>query len=170
MCEMCDGATWDDVVRRTRATIAEYGWQLQLVEGDAADPPLCYTVGLTARGLPELLLTGRGTNETATILNSLAQSAVHGGLVLEPGMELVFFQRRVHLAPIAAPDGVLLIADSLYGSSRLRALQVVWADDSDCLPWEQDVVDVLTQPLFGSPPEHVLLRGGWARREGNADG
>ena len=58
---------------------------------------------------------------------------------------------------------MLLVAESLYGR-KLRALQVVWADDSDHLPWEQEVVDVLTQPLFGRPPEHVLLKGGWTRR------
>lgn len=161
MCDMCNGASWDDVIRTTKSTIAKYGWQLQLVEGTVTDPPLCYTVGLTALGLPELLLTGRRTQETATILNMLAGMAVQDGLALEPAAEIVLLQRRVHLAPIEAADGVLLIADSLYGLA-LRALQVVWADDSDHLPWEQEVIDVLTQPLFGRPPEHVLLRGGWS--------
>lgn len=160
MCDICNGATQDEVDRKTRATIAEFGWQLLLVEGTVTDPPLCYTVGLTARGLPELLLTGRGTHETAAILNTLAGMAVHEGLALEPGMEISLPQRRVHLAPVEAPDGVLLVADSLYGRT-LQALQVVWADDSDHLPWEQTVVDVLTQPLFGRPPKDVLLRGGW---------
>ncbi|GAB3540384.1 hypothetical protein GCM10027403_30100 [Arthrobacter tecti] len=162
MCDMCNGATWDEVVEQTRERVARSGVQLQYVYSTTTSPPVCYTVGLTVHGAPEILLTGRMMEETADMLNTLADMVVNGRLVLVPELEVPLKERRVHLAPLEIPGDVLLIADEIYGK-KLRALQAVWADDSDQLPWEQDVADVLTQPLFGSPPRRVLQGGRWQR-------
>jgi hypothetical protein len=38
--------------------VQAYGWAIQYVESE--NRPFAYTVGLTDRGLPELLMTGTG--------------------------------------------------------------------------------------------------------------
>jgi hypothetical protein len=151
MCDMCNGMSWRQVVEKAKLTIARHGWQLQFVEGSLTSPAFGYTVGLTELRHPELILTGRRQPETVELLNDLAAQVFAGGQALTAGMRIPLQARDVYLVPLEDPREVLRLAGSVYGR-RLRALQAVWADDSGRLPWEQAVPDVLTQPLYGTPP------------------
>jgi Domain of unknown function (DUF4262) len=151
MCDMCDGLSKRQIIEKTKLTVARYGWQLTMVEGGRSSPGFGYTVGLLERRHPELLVTGRDPEETSAILHELVRMVLGHGHVLTAGMMLPLHTREVYLAPLEDPAAVLLQAVPLY-RRRLRALQAVWADDDGLLPWEQEVPDTLTQPLYGTPP------------------
>ncbi len=155
MCDECNGMSKRQIKERTKLDIARYGWQAVAVEGGFDQPAISYSVGLTEIRHPELLVVGRRQEEAYCMLGDLVAMVLGHRHVLEPGIDLDLSHRRVHLAPIESPNGILLMGHSIYGK-RLRALQVVWADDSDNLPWEQDIPDSLTQPIFGTPPEQAL--------------
>lgn len=158
MCNQCGGMSKRQLVEKTRLNIVRHGWEAIIVEGDFTQPAIGYTVGLTELRHPEILVAGRDEQETYGLLSEMASMVVGHGHILEPGTELRLRQRRIHLAPLESPRGILLIGHSVYGT-KLRALQAVWADDSDHLPWEQDVPDSLTQPVWGTPSEAARARG-----------
>jgi hypothetical protein len=68
MCIQCDhgisGEALDDVVR---ARISLHGWVVLGIEGGG----LCYTVGLTERGWPELVVKRMSENSGAVLLNTI---------------------------------------------------------------------------------------------------
>ncbi|WP_169303934.1 DUF4262 domain-containing protein [Arthrobacter sp. CAU 1506] len=132
-------------------TIDKYGWQCMIVEGDADNTAFGYTIGLTQQQHPEILVTGRMHAETHALLSLLVHRVLHHNLTLVAGMGVALRPRKVALARIERPQDVLLVAADLY-KGRLRGLQAIWADEQGLFPWQQDVPDVLTQPLYGTPP------------------
>ncbi len=79
MCWMCDhpGATRQDYLDHLRSIIGRVGWVVQTVEGDRVRAPYAYTVGLTARGKPELLVTGMAAYRAVKLLNEFAVHMLH---------------------------------------------------------------------------------------------
>ena len=155
MCDECNGMSKRQIKEKTKLDIARYGWQAVTVEGNIDQAAISYSVGLTELRHPEIIVAGRRQDEACGMLSEMVAMVLCHRHVLEPGMELKLEQRRVYLAPMESPNGILLVGHSTYGK-RLRALQAVWADDSDNLPWEQDIPDSLTQPIFGTPPDQAL--------------
>ncbi|HET8795926.1 MAG TPA: DUF4262 domain-containing protein [Arthrobacter sp.] len=151
MCEICNGKSYRQVVAETKIAVARHGWSMIMVEGDLASPAYGYTVGLTEQRHPELLITGRTDSEMADLLTMLTHMVLDHGDELTAGLTLELPKRNVYLAPMEQPRDVLLMAAKIY-SWRVQALQAVWADDAGQFPWEQRPPDVLTQPLYGTPP------------------
>lgn len=151
VCDICNGMTQRGAREKTLRTIDKYGWQCMIVEGDTDNTAFGYTIGLTQVQHPEILLTGRTLAETHAILSLLAHRVLHHGRTLVAGMEVPLRPRKVALARIERPEDVLLVAADIY-KGRLRGLQAIWADEEGLFPWQQDVPDVLTQPLHGTPP------------------
>lgn len=151
MCEICQGKSRRQVMAETKIAVARYGWSMIMVEGELTSPAFGYTVGLTERRHPELLITGRTSSETTGLLTMLTDMILDHGHDLTAGLTLELPERNVYLAPMEQPRDVLLMAAKIY-SWRVQALQAVWADNSGRFPWEQRPPDVLTQPLYGTPP------------------
>ena len=124
MCWMCDhpGSTKEDYLAEVRATMLEHGWAVQFVEDDRV--PFAYTVGLTGRGLPELLVTGLPPQRAARLLNRVAQTAVGGDPPTAGAQFTVRAGRRVEVVEVEHSDAHMDCAVAFYGS-KLRALQLV---------------------------------------------
>jgi uncharacterized protein DUF4262 len=146
MCEMCDDPTLTkaEVLERMAWRVREYGWAIQGVEGDSQRPPWAYTVGLTLYGGPELLVTGIALQRAARLLNGMAARLLYGPDVVadtgepQPGERLrVPGGPLVEYVMVEHPEVHLLTAIALFGS-RVRGIQVVWADDRGRWPWEGD--------------------------------
>jgi hypothetical protein len=149
VCEVCNGKSIGQVVEKTKLDVARYGWSVTMVEGDLFSPSFGYTVGLTEKRHPELLVTGRDTRETYTMLSGLTALVLCHGHELKPGTILEPPGRRIYLTTMNSPQNILLMASRIY-SWRVRALQAVWSDDEGRFPWEQSPPDDLTQPLYGT--------------------
>nr|WP_156686303.1 DUF4262 domain-containing protein [Mycobacterium sp. Marseille-P9652] len=136
MCWQCDnpGGTTEEYLDELRATILDHGWAVQYVESE--NRPFAYTVGLHGRGLPELLMTGLPPDTSCRVLNSIAHMIVDDGTHLAPAMHIDYENRfLIEVTEVEHPDVHLKLAATLFGP-RIRALQLVWADDKGRFPWE----------------------------------
>jgi Domain of unknown function (DUF4262) len=152
MCWECDhpGATRDDYLDYVSGIIAEQGWAVQGVERDRIHPPWAYTVGLTAHGEPELVVTGLPVRRAAGLLNDVAVHVLHAAAP-RPGEQIAMRGGPlIEIVKVSVPSAHLVTAVDVYGP-RLRALQVVHADDRGHWPWDTGYRGVRGgQPVLGS--------------------
>ena len=146
MCFLCDNpeATPADYDRYLDDLIARFGWAITAVAPDRARAPLAYTIGLTRFDVPELVVTGLRADRASILLNQLAHHCHHSEVELLPGEQFELTGREcppmpaysIEVAAVPRPDAHLFDAARRYGP-RVRALQLVWADDRGRWPWER---------------------------------
>lgn len=79
MCDICEGASDDELLFGIYGRILRFGWAIEYVYGRDASDTWGYTIGLTEGfGHPELALAGMGAQTTALFLNSIGQSISRG--------------------------------------------------------------------------------------------
>jgi len=118
-----------------RAKIDAYGWAVRNVTD--ADPAKClsYTVGLTAYGHPEVVMTGLPPEVGTAFLNIVGEIVVRDGGRLTAGEATTELAEGRAMPVIAVSDKSELTAvEAIYGD--VPALQVVWTDSRGQLPWE----------------------------------
>lgn len=144
---------------RQAEVIDRVGWLVLHVFPEADDPPdvaaFAYTVGLSARGHPELLATGLPPQAGHGLLNELAgrvhadaRRFQHGELVSNPAGD------QAVVIIDAQPSGEIFpaLAFKRYGPARVRVQQVLWPDEQGRFPGERGyAVERFPQPLLGTP-------------------
>jgi hypothetical protein len=149
MCWMCDHpeATIEDYLDLLRGKMLRRGWTVQYVE--RVRVPFAYTIGLTNRGLPELLVTGVSPRRAVDLLNAGAQFALDDGAPI-PGDQIALTTGRlVEIVEVRCPDAHLCSAIGILGP-EVRARQLVWADRRGRWPWSADFNDGRAiQPVLG---------------------
>ena len=165
MCWQCDhpGGTRLDYLEHVRDVIACCGWTVQGVQRDRIRPPWAYTVGLTTFGQPELVATGQSRSRAADLLNGVAAHLLHAAAP-RPGEQVKLVDGPlIQIAEVAEPAAHLTIAVELFGP-RVRALQVVHADDRGHWPWEPEYRGAQGgQPVLGT-----LMSASAVRPDGSA--
>lgn len=136
MCEMCDNPelTADDYLESVRRRIARNRFMVQSVGGSARAAEFSYSVGLTAHGLPELIVLGMRHTEAAKLIHVWASYLLDKSVVL-PGETLECGPHFLEAVEVESPQEHLFVALGLYGET-VRALQLVWADPAGRWPWE----------------------------------
>jgi hypothetical protein len=119
--------------------IAKHGRMIVMVGSDAEQgtPGYAYTVGLTERGLPEVVAFGLGP-EVHTILNDISQRLMDGkALPRNERLSDVFKDLDAVLqdVPKSLAGEFLRIAFHKYGD-KVQCLQLVWPDACGRMPWE----------------------------------
>ena len=137
MCWLCDhpGATERDYQDHMRRLIGTFGWAVQGVERDGIHPPWAYTVGLTPRRRPELVITGMDLSQATQVLNGVAAHLAHAGPPAPGTRAALRDGPLVEVVRVAAPWAHLNLAVEFYGQ-RIRALQLVHADGRGRWPWD----------------------------------
>jgi hypothetical protein len=135
MCDLCEGMPVEEQMRLTGLRILEHGYTKVAVEGRT---PWVYTVGLSHRLHPELLVAGSEIPAAAEILDRLAQRVLDGERltagtkVTEDG--LVFGIGQVHHSRLRA--GLCAAWDAHGrvpgGMRQLVVLQVKLPDELFC--------------------------------------
>jgi Domain of unknown function (DUF4262) len=158
MCWACDhpDSTRADYLERVADVMACCGWAVQGVERDRLHPPWAYTIGLTLAGEPELVVTGLPLTQATELLNGVAAHLLHAPAPkLGEQVELTN-GRVIQIIKVTQPSAHLEIAVELFGP-RIRALQIVHADDRGHWPWNtgyrgiQGGQPVLGQPVLSQP-------------------
>jgi len=137
MCWLCDhpGATELDYLEHIRGIIATCCFAVQAVEGDRHRSPWAYTVGLTAHGKPELLVTGLSIARSHRLLHDVAEHVLHAEAP-QPGEVIPLIGGPViEIVEVTEPTVHLVIAAEIFGPG-IQALQLVHADDRGHWPWE----------------------------------
>jgi hypothetical protein len=160
MCWLCDhpNAKWPDYLDYMREMVDTHGWAVQAVARDRFRPPWAYTVGLTAAGRPELVVTGMSGHRAMHLLNDVAEHVLESGF-LAPGEQLALEGGTfIEVVSLSEPTAHLFVALELYGKA-IRAQQLVHADDRGHWPWDvgyrgvrggQPVLGVRTVPSAGA--------------------
>jgi len=153
MCWQCEhpNAKWPDYLDHMRDLIRRIGWAVQAVERSGLHPPWAYTVGLTEAGCPELVATGLSATRAVELLNDVAVHLKHSDAVLRPGEQIPLVGGPlIEIVELSEPSAHLFVATELYGQ-RIKAVQLVHADDRGRWPWEAGYRGVRGgQPVLGS--------------------
>lgn len=137
MCWLCDhpGSTGADYLAHLHGLVIRHGWAVQAISRDRMHPPWAYTVGLSAQDLPELVVTGLKEHRAMHLLNDVAAHVLHAAPP-SPGEQIPLTGGPlIEIVEVAEPTAHLAYAVALFGP-RIRALQLVHADDRDHWPWD----------------------------------
>ena len=137
MCWECDHpeSSHQDFLDHMQGLIDRVGWAVVGIEADRIHPAWAYTIGLTPRGRPELVVTGLPLLRATWLLNTVAPYVLETAVPL-PGEEvLVEGGLLMEVVGVTEPAAHLVAAVELYGL-QLRALQLVYADDRGHWPWD----------------------------------
>ena len=158
MCWVCDHpeSTRLDYLNHLRDLIDCHGWAVQGVERDRIRPPWAYTVGLTRRGKPELVVTGLPLGRATQLLNGVASHVMHAAAPW-PGEQIPLNDGPlIEIVEVTEPAVHLGVATEFYGPG-IRALQLVHADDHGHWPWEVGFRGVRGgQPVLGVRASHPV--------------
>ncbi len=151
MCWVCDhpDGSRADYLDHLQNIIARHEWAVQGIERDRIHPPWAYTIGLTLRGRPELVVTGLPLARATALLNEVASHALPAS-ALTPGEQVQLTDGPlIEIVEVAEPTAHLEVAVELFGA-RIRALQVVHADWHGHWPWDRRYLGVPGgQPVLG---------------------
>ncbi|MFI6097004.1 DUF4262 domain-containing protein [Lentzea sp. NPDC051213] len=157
MCWACDHPTAElsDYLENLRAVIRKCGWAVQGVERDRVHPPWAYTVGLTAHGRPELVVTGLALDRSQELLNAVAAHLLHADVPAAGVQVELIGGPLIEYVELSEPSAHLRMAVELYGT-ELRALQLVHADDRGRWPWDRGYRGGRGgQPVLGMRSRHT---------------
>ncbi len=144
----------DKVEREWRRDIAKYGWLvIDVHEDDEEGPGFHFTVGLTEKNLPELILYDVPSKTGGLLLNDVAQRLVAGER-LDDGQPLPRVLERGYepqLWSVVRLQDPLGAAFRLYGRDNVRVRQLVLPDADYRMPWEPDYSMPRQPMLFIGP-------------------
>lgn len=123
MCQMCDdpNLTAADMRAQMFHMIEQYGWMVQYVEQEQGSSAFAYTIGLSGRRMPELMVPNLSAEESARVLNDAAHELLHGDL--GPCDLYTAPDGRQYLLGQMVDCGELLGAIEAYGH-EIEALQL----------------------------------------------
>lgn len=141
----------ESAVAKVRRAVEEDGAYLMAVPEDteARRPDYVYTVGLTEKGLPELVVFGL-QQPTADLLLRPLFERMHAGEILQRGERMTVgpFTLVLHDVPTAVAIQYMGLLDVLYDEREISCIQVVWADPHGRFPWESGFGDLKLQPVL----------------------
>lgn len=155
VCQLCDqpDLTFEEYERRVRSLVDQHRFAVQSVSGSRCRAEFSYTVGLSAHGLPELVVTGARAEAASTVLQHWGAYLLDTSLVL-PGETLESGPWIMEAVEVEQPQEHLLMAARVYGE-RVRGLQLAWADTRGIWPWEPGHrARRAGQPLLGRRAPH----------------
>jgi hypothetical protein len=142
-----------DAVRKNIADIiAQQGWAVITIQADVNAPAHSYTIGLTDKGLPEVIIFGLPAEDATSLLGNIAHQLVDGLSYSEnTPLTKVFAGANAYLKPVAGPAARenLRLASEFYPEG-IAGLQLVWPDETGLFPWQEGFNELLraAQPLL----------------------
>jgi hypothetical protein len=141
MCAICEGRlTAEEALDRTTELIARQGWTVQPVMAGPHNLSWAYTIGLTARGHPELVVVDTPEELAIPVLHLLAEHARDGeALQADHAIEVAGLEFRlagVHPAHAGEGTNLFTVWHEVYGwlpePPQLRVLEVIPPDEVLC--------------------------------------
>ncbi len=125
-----------------------------VLAGEHGEPQFSFTVGLTQRGLPEVIVYGLRPKVACDVLNDLAERLVAGETFTdgEAIPDLLRGDYRVSLYDVERLQDPLGAAFELYGKENVSVRQLVLPDKNNVLPWESGYSMGDLQPVLFTPP------------------
>lgn len=135
------------ITEQIDAAIKRVGWMVQGVFTGPNTPDFAYTVGLAAKGLPELIIFGLPQEVAMNVLNALARKLVSRESVLVgTPINEVFEGCACMLIEADRENTDEYMYQAKYRYPDYQALQVFWPDDKHHWPWEEAYNKAYPQP------------------------
>lgn len=156
-------ATWNTLLER----IEQRGWAWQYVHADDGAggyepfPFYCYTIGLVAKGLPDLIVVGLDPRVATDAGDGIISRALQAGgepFTLDTVLPDVFKNSRAMLVEVPmehAANRSLFALDFADATAKpLQVVQLLWPDQNGRLPFEDsaDAAFVDVQPVLKHLP------------------
>ena len=154
----------DDAERKVISDIAEFGWHVILIAEDDEGPAFAFTIGLgPTLGHPELLMVGQKHKLMHIVLNNLGDDLRKGKRFAHGDTSTDIVDDFTCAFVAVAKENYrewLGFARWYYRGNDFDALQIVWPDQQDRLPWDEGVADWMArvQPVLGEPRKIVRAR------------
>ena len=132
----------DAVLKKTLGLIDTFGYSVIAVfpDDETGFPGFAYTVGLTAKGLPELIMTGLHHSQSQPLLRLAAEQQLEEGpFVIGNRYDRLIEGMDCAVTAVSEEnqENLLRMAYAVMPPGKtLRALQVVWPDSQGRFPWE----------------------------------
>jgi hypothetical protein len=131
--------------------IARYGWAVQGVFGSPTSPAFSYTVGLAAKGLPEIIVFGLPSQVAHQFLNALGRRFTADGVPpLDVNLLDVAKDYPARLLPVPREQADQYLFAAKHRYPAYTAVQLVWTDENSRFPWDAgfDPALVSRQPIL----------------------
>jgi hypothetical protein len=129
----------DEYLASVEDKIVRHGWAVQFVGAGEGQPHFHYTVGLTWKGLPEIITFGLPMEVGQTLLNDVGRMMVERQVPMLTGQPQGGILRGFDVYFVSVLDTTehLTVANRLCGGVfPVRALQMVWPDPQGRFPWD----------------------------------
>jgi len=144
----------DDLLNDTKLNIDKFGLQVIMVGSTSYCPSFAYSIGLTQTyNHPEIICFGLPNDLGHAIVNDIAE-IIQKGETIDTGKIYteIFKDSRAAFLKVDKRniDDYFGAALNYYGDKSFNALQVVWTDRNDKLPWEHNFEEEFSykQPLL----------------------
>lgn len=124
MCEICEGMSVRESLRRDAEQIARVGWMMVHVESEDPAGRLSYSMGLSALRHPELVMMGSPPRLAQLVLGDAAVQVVGGHHRFEVGEVWAVAGHRYRVANGRPRSHLLLGARRRYGK-RITVLEFI---------------------------------------------
>lgn len=130
-----------EFLAETRRTVEKYGHQVLMVLGTDYLPPFAYSVGLfKTYNHPEIICFGLPQQLSGDIINDIVEIIKRGECFKGGDISTEVFKdsKAAFLNVDPRNVGDYFLSDvKYYGHLNFPALQLVWTDRNDKLPWEE---------------------------------
>jgi hypothetical protein len=153
----CDSYRED--MKYIQATIGErnvFIGQLTSEQSGQTEASFCVTVGMFIYNLPELVMSGVPTPLVRSIVEEMCEGHDYDREFLAGGRSKTIAGFTVVAVPVEAPDAQDVLnfchdAYTMLGQGSVKAVQLVFADESGAFPWSPEYNDHERQyqPVLG---------------------
>jgi hypothetical protein len=144
----------DNLLKYTKLNIDKFGLQVIMVGSTSYSPSFAYSIGLTQTyNHPEIICFGLPNDIGHAIINDIAKIIKKGETIdTEKIYTEIFKDSRTTFIKVDKRNinDYFGAALNYYGDKSFSALQVVWTDRNDKLPWEENFEEefLYKQPLL----------------------
>src|SRR5688572_14122973 len=144
----------DELLVQTKTNITKYGLQVIMVNGSNYSPSFAYSIGLfETYGQAEIICFGLPEKLGHEIINDVADLMKSGETIKAyTNYDNIFKDSRAEFLSVDNRniDDYFGVALNYYNTTKFPALQLVWTDRKDKLPWESGFEEefIHKQPLL----------------------
>lgn len=144
----------DQLLMTTKLNIEKFGLQVIMVDSTSYSPSFAYSIGLwESYNHPEIICFGLPKDLGHAIINDVAEIIKNGEKINEQKIYTdIFKDSRAAFLKVDQRniDDYFGAALNFYQENSFDALQLVWTDRNDRLPWEENFEEefLFKQPLL----------------------
>lgn len=129
----------DIIQKMIKANIKKAGWHAMAVFGTPTESEFLYTIGLTERGWPELLVAGMPHRTAYSFVYDLVKRMPIADGTVITDLAVDDYPMTMRMIPEAGLDRLhreyVIQADEYYGKP-VQVMQLVWSDRKRLFPWQ----------------------------------